>query len=196
MARKLFPTYGSALANNMLAVVERGRMVGDFVAGYMDEYDRSGILGGADRDRELAETIGREVVLAMIVEIPRVLPRFFGKTHGSKLTTEEKESIEVFFGEWMAALGRAWNWKAEDKRRFGHDLELYSNAGAPRIVRGKVRKRRNVPQQEEPPFIGRVALLLDPSMLDQARQAARKFHDEVKRLAPKILRQTLQPGRR
>ncbi|HVA93280.1 MAG TPA: hypothetical protein VNI36_00090 [Candidatus Dormibacteraeota bacterium] len=195
MARKLFPIYGSALANNMLACIERGSLVGDFVAVYMDEYDRSGILGGADRDRELVETIGREVVLAMIVEIPRVLPRFFGKTQGSKLTKDEKESIEAFFGEWMAALGRAWNWKAEDKRRFSHDLELYSNAGAPRIAGKKARKQEKTPQ-EEPPFIGRVALLLDPSMLDQARQAARKYHDEVKRLAPKILRQTLQPGRK
>ena len=84
-ARKLFPIYGSALANNMLLAVERGRVVGNFVSGYIDGYERRGILGGAVRDRELAETIGREVVLAMIVEVRRVLPRFFGKTHCGKL---------------------------------------------------------------------------------------------------------------
>ena len=34
------------------------------------------------------------------------------------------------------------------------------------------------PPEEEAPFVGRVALLLDPSMLEQARRAARKFHGE------------------
>ena len=76
-ARKLFPIYGSALANNMLAALVRDRVVGHFVAAYVAEYDRRGILGGPARDRELAETIGREMVLAMIVEVRESLPVFF-----------------------------------------------------------------------------------------------------------------------
>jgi len=59
----------------------------------------------------------------------------------------------------------------------------------------RTRKRGKV-QQEEPPFVGRVALLLDPSMLEQARRASRKFHGDVERLAQKLLRQTLRPGGR
>jgi hypothetical protein len=78
-ARKLFPIYGSALANNMFTALGRGRVVDKFVAAYVAEYDRRGILGGPSRDRELAETIGREAMLAMIHEIPQLLPRFFGK---------------------------------------------------------------------------------------------------------------------
>jgi hypothetical protein len=39
-------------------------------------------------------------------------------------------------------------------------------------------------------------LLLDPSMLEQARRAARKFHSGMGLLARKILRQTLNPSRR
>ncbi|MBZ5660062.1 MAG: hypothetical protein LAO08_06610 [Acidobacteriia bacterium] len=193
-ARKLFPIYGSALANNMLKAVERERVVANFVARYIDEYDRHGILGGPARDRELAETIGREVVLAMLLEVPKGLPRFFGKTQRGKFTDSEKQAMDAFFQECIAALGRAWNWKPEDRRRFHQDFTLYSEFGARQTAQENAPKREKAPI-EEPPFIGRVALLLDPSMLDQARRATRKFYGEVERLAQSLLRETLRPGR-
>lgn len=193
-ARKLFPIYGSSLANNMLKALENERVVAKFVAGYVDEYGRDGILGGPTRDRELAETIGREVVLAMVLEVPKGLPRFFGKTPRGKFSESEKQAMDAFFQEWLAALGRAWNWKPEDRRQFHRDFDLYSDFGARQAAKGNSRKRGELPR-EDPPFVGRVALLLDPSMLDQARRAARKFYGEVERLARKLLRQTLGPGR-
>ena len=189
-ARKLFPIYGSALANNMFTALGRGRVVDRFVAAYVAEYDRAAILGGASRDRELAETIGREAMLAMIHEVPQVLPRFFGKKQHATLKEEEKTAMDAFFLELMAALGRVWGWNAQDRRQFGHDLDLYSECAARPVKVAKGRKRGKV-REEDPPFIGRVALLLDPSMLDQARRAAREFHEDVRRLARKILSQTL-----
>jgi len=189
-ARKLFPIYGSALANNMFTALGRGRVVDRFVAAYVAEYDRAAILGGASRDRELAETIGREAMLAMIHEVPQVLPRFFGKKQHATLKEEEKTAMDAFFLELMAALGRVWGWNAQDRRQFGHDLDLYSECAARPVKVAKGRKRGKV-REEDPPFIGRVALLLDPSMLDQARRAAREFHVDVRRLARKILSQTL-----
>ena len=189
-ARKLFPIYGSALANNMFTALGRGRVVDRFVAAYVAEYDRAAILGGASRDRELAETIGREAMLAMIHEVPQVLPRFFGKKQHATLKEEEKTAMDAFFLELMAALGRVWGWNAQDRRQFGHDLDLYSECAARPVKVAKGRKRGKV-REEDPPFIGRVALLLDPSMLDQARRAAREFHADVRRLARKILSQTL-----
>src|SRR5882762_7419330 len=36
--RKLFPIYGSALANNMFSALSRGRLVDHFVAAYVAEY--------------------------------------------------------------------------------------------------------------------------------------------------------------
>jgi hypothetical protein len=191
-ARKLFPIYGSALANNLFTALGRGRLVDRFVATYVAEYNRLGILGGASRDRELAETIGREAMLAMIQEVPQVLPRFFGKTRQAALKVEEKAAVDAFFIELMAALGRVWGWNAQDRRQFGHDLELYSEFAPQPAKLGKARKHGKV-REEDPPFVGRVALLLDPSMLDQARRAARKFHEDVRRLARKILTQTLHP---
>ena len=189
-ARKLFPIYGSSLANNMFLALGRGRMVEKFVAAYVAEYDRRGILGGPSRDRDLAETIGREAMLAMIHEIPQLLPRFFGKKQRAALKDEERQAVDAFFLELMAALGRVWKWNGEDRRQFGHDLNLYSEFTAWSASLAKKRKRGKAPE-EDPPFVGRVALLLDPSMLDQARRAARKFHVEVKHLARKSLTQTL-----
>jgi hypothetical protein len=189
-ARKLFPIYGSALANNMFSALVRGRLVDNFVAAYVAEYDRRGILGGPSRDRELAETIGREAMLAMIHEIPQLLPRFFGKKQQAALKVEERQAMDAFFLELMAALGRVWKWNAEDRRQFGHDLDLYSEFAARSANLAKARKRAKE-REEDPPFVGRVALLLDPSMLDQARRATRKFHDEVRSLARKALTQTL-----
>jgi hypothetical protein len=191
-ARKLFPIYGSTLANNMSSALRRGRVVEHFVAAYVAEYDRRGILGGPSRDTELAETIGREIMLAMTHEVRQVLPRFYGKKKHAALKDHEKEIIDAFYRELLAALGRVGNWNREDQRQFQRDLDLYSEFAVRPAKLRNARKPGKV-REEDRPFVGRVALLLDPSMLDQARRAARKFHGEVERLAQKLLRQTLHP---
>jgi len=188
-ARKLFPIYGSALANSMLVALVHDRLVDRFVAAYVADYDRRGILGGPARERELAETIGREILLAMIVEVREILPAFFGKKQMNKLKSEEKEAIDAFSRELLAALARAQNWNGEDRRQFRRDLALYSDSSARQEVAAKTRKKGKA-VEEEAPFIARVALLLDPSMLEQARRAARKFYGGVGLLARKHLRKT------
>lgn len=194
-ARKLFPIYGSALANNLLAALVHDRVVAGFVSAYVAQHDRKGILGGPARERELAETIGREILLAVLVEVREALPAFFGKKQKSKLKSEETEAIEAFSSELLAALGRAQNWNGDDRGQFRRDLSLYSDFSARQEQAARTRKRGRTPE-EESPFIARVALLLDPSMLEQARGAARKFHAGVGPLARKLLRKTLSPGRR
>jgi hypothetical protein len=189
-ARKLFPIYGSALANNMLVALVHDRVVDQFVAAYVAQHERRGILGGPARDRELAETIGREILLAMIVEVREALPAFFGKRQKSKPKNEEGEAIDAFFRELSAALARAQNWNGEDRRQFRRDLSLYSGFSGRQKMVATARKKGKA-RPEEAPFIARVALLLDPSMLEEARRAARKFHSGVGLLARKLLRKTL-----
>jgi hypothetical protein len=138
--------------------------------------------------------MGREILLAMIVEVREILPAFFGKKQKSKLKSDEKEAIEAFSREFLDALVRAQNWNAEDRKQFRRDLALYSDFSARREMMAKAGKKGKSPE-EEAPFIARIALLLDPSMLEEARRAARKFHIGVGLLARKLLRQTLIPGR-
>jgi hypothetical protein len=186
----LFPIYGSALANRMLAAIERDGVVDRFVAAYVADYKREGILGGPARDRELVETIGREILMAMIVEVNEALPAFFGKKPKSKLKSEEKEAIDAFSSELLAALARAQNWNGEDRTEFRRDLALYSEFSARRGMAAKAPAKGKA-KEEEAPFVARVALLIDPSMLEQARRAARKFHGGVGIQARKLLRKTL-----
>ncbi len=174
----------------MLLAIERDRVVDRFVTAYVAQHDRRGILGGPARERELAETIGREILLAMIVEVREALPAFYGGKQESKLKTEETEAIDAFFRELLAALARAQNWEGDDRRQFRRDLALYSDFSARQNMPAKGRKNM-AKSEEEAPFIARVALLLDPSMLEQARRAARKFHSAVGLLARKFLRRTL-----
>lgn len=195
-ARKLFPIYGSALANSMLVVLARERVVEHFVAGYVAENDRRGILGEPGRERELAETIGREMVLALTIETRDALPRFFGKQKVSKLNPEEVQAVEVFFRELVAAVERAKNWNAEDRRQFRRDLAFYLEFREQQGTPSARQRQSNRRSSEEPPFVARVALLLDPSMLEQARRAARKLLASLPPVARRLLRQTLRPSQR
>jgi hypothetical protein len=192
--RKLFPSYGSALAAQLLATLERERIVQRFVSEYVSAYNRAGILGGPARDRELAQTIGREIILVAVHEAGKSLPRYMGKKV-TKLDPDEKLVIDALLLELTETLGRAWRWTADDRSQFHQDLERYSDS-APVSANGnrKVARMSRVAEEEDPPFVGRVALLLDPSMIDQARRAAKKFHDDVVRLSRKALRHTLGPG--
>src|ERR1700747_2452454 len=139
--RKLFPIYGSSLANNMLSAIVHDRVVAQFVAAYVADHDRRGILGGPARDRELAETVGREILLAMILEVNEALPSFFGKKPKSKLNSEEADAINAFFRELLAALARAQNWNGEDRRQFRRDLALYSDFSVRRQKAANSRKK-------------------------------------------------------
>ena len=174
----------------MLVALVHDRIVACFVASYVADLDRRGILGGPARDRELAETIGREILLGMIVEVQDTLPAFFGKKSKSKLKAEERDAVDAFSRELVAALSRALNWNVDDRKHFRRDLALYTDFSTRREKMAGSRKKQK-PAQEEAPFVARVALLLDPSMLEQARRATRKFHGNVGQLARKLLRQTL-----
>src|ERR1700690_1803005 len=110
----------------MLAAIGRDRVVDRFVAGYVADYKRNGILGGPARDRELVGTIGRGIFMAMIVEVNEALPAFFGKKPKSKLKSDEKEAIDAFSAELLAALARAQDWNGEDRAQFRRDLALHS----------------------------------------------------------------------
>ena len=108
----------------------------------------------------------------------------------SKLKSEELEIIEAFSSELLGGLARAQNWNSEDRKEFQRDLAMYAELNAWQEKSAGARKRGKLPE-EEAPFVARVALLLDPSMLEQARMAARKFYGEVAKLAQKLLRKTL-----
>jgi hypothetical protein len=190
--RKLFPSYGSALAKNMISRLARERIVDRWVAAYVAQFDRKGILGGPSRQRELSDTIGREIVLAMTMEIRDLLPKFFGKKSLKNLKLEQMESIDAFLKEMVDALGRVWGWNTEEEQQFRRDLALYADFSKRRELRQT--RRTGKRPAEESPFVARVALILDASLLEQARRAVSKFYSDVVKQAQVVLRETLQPS--
>jgi hypothetical protein len=199
-SRKLFPSYGSAVAQALCHAIEREGLVRNFVAGYAKEFDRRAVAATAARIHELESTIGREALLAMVIEIREQLPRFFGKRRGAEVGESQAAAAEAFFEQFFYALGRVERWSEEEAAEFMRDLDLYSRMGpqhvatapAPRSRAGEtVRTRESPAKVERFPFPDRCALLLDPSMMEKARRAADRFHGELIHAAGKILARTL-----
>jgi hypothetical protein len=96
--------------------------------------------------------------------------------------------LDLFREEFFVALGQALGWTEEDANEFWRDLELYEKLG-------ELENRRQPKRQTRPiaagPFVDRVAFLLDPSLMEQARRAASKFQRELDGASDRVLRKVL-----
>ncbi len=178
-------------ANRLLRLMEKDRLVERFVAGYIAENKRRGLTDDPARLREMVTTIGREVLLVMAERLTLRLPRYLPKPkpkrarrHAAPSTPAPTASPadlppgDIFLTEFYASLGRALRWTPADAEEFLHDLEIYSQL----VPREKTQAPRRTGGTEGA-FVDRCALLLDPSMFENARHAARRFQGEVERLA-------------
>jgi hypothetical protein len=189
--RKLFISHAHELANRLVHTLAPSGMIARFVHAYAERHNRRKLTGDPVRLRELEATIGREALLAIAVEIRRVVPRAFS-SGGLAPRAEESALAETFFGEFVAAVGRALEWPAADTaseaRAFARDLEMYwgwrTRSGASsrkRAIRSQQGSRQGSgrgPWPGESPFPDRCAILLDPPMMEQARRAAAEFEGE------------------
>lgn len=201
-ARKLFPSYGSAVAQALCHALERDGLVKHFIAAYSKEFDRRAVAATAAHEHELLTTIGREALLAMTIEVREQLPRFFGKHRGAMEALDETQvsAAAAFFEQYFSALGRVERWSAEEMAEFLRDLELYTrmspqHSAAQRGAKpAAARKPTSMPARptvERFPFPDRCALLLDPSLMEKARRAADRFHGELMRAAGKMMSRAL-----
>jgi len=183
--------------NRLLRSIEKDRLVERFVAAYVADNNRRGLADDPMRQRELLSTIGREVLLVMVarvnVHLPRYLPRPKPKPAARQRKTgstrpgsgvEVVPGAEIFLTEFYASLGRALRWTPADADEFLRDLEIYSQLAAPP---DKSAGSRRAASKAEGAFVDRCALLLDPSMFENARRAALRFQGEVERATDKIL---------
>ena len=190
--------------NRLLRSIEKDRLVERFVAGYVAENKRRGLADDPMRQRELVSTIGREVLLVMVARVnlrlPHYLPRpkpkraakrgSLGRAPASSVP-DEVPATEIFLTEFYASLGRALRWTPADADEFLRDLEIYSQLAAP-PAKAAGSRRPSSQTQTEGAFVDRCALLLDPSMFEQARRAARRFQGDVERATDKILTSILR----
>jgi hypothetical protein len=199
-------------AHLLLAALDRNEMVPRFLDMYAAENRRPGRADQPAHYRDQLETIRREAILAMVLRAEAALPTKL-KVHvvvrgakpragsrtklkkgkakkGVKVKRKTRTSgidlaiplLDLFREEFFVALGQALRWSDDEARSFWHDLELYEQ------LQAKEPKRAPRRAIASGPFVDRTALLLDPSLMEQARRAAGKFQMELDAAADRVLR--------
>jgi len=210
-------------ATLLLRAVDQGEMVQRFLDIYAAEYRRPGRADQPGHYREQVQTIRRESILAMVLRLEAALPKRLKvhvpvkqppgreqKRRGKKSRTGKKGRkqarasgratgwdfaipiLDLFREEFFVALGQALNWTEQDADEFWRDLELYEKLTEKIAVR---RAKRQAGPIATGPFVDRVAFLLDPSLMEQARRASSKFQRELDTAADRVLRRVLSARR-
>jgi len=176
----------------MQAALEGERLVARFVDSYVSAFGRKGLKASPLRYRELLSTIGREAWLELAAKMSATLPSYLAP--GKRiLRAADAEAADGFRESFFAALAAALRWTPAELEEFRRDLALYLEISA---RQPQPMKARAAGQPAEGPFVDRCAFLLDPSWLDQARQAAAKFQAELEQAAEKILQSVFRARRK
>jgi hypothetical protein len=197
-------------ATLLLAALDRDEMVARFLDVYAAQNRRPGRADHPVFYRDQLATIRRESVLAMVQRIEAALParlKVSVTVHGAARPRKGKKGkkprrtkparspamelaipfLDLFREEFFVALGRSLDWTDRDAEEFWRDLELYEQLVAREPRRPAQRASRTAASG---PFVDRVAMLLDPSLMEQARRAAGAFQLELNVAADRILRKT------
>jgi hypothetical protein len=201
----------------LLATLDHNEMVPRFLDMYAAENRRPGRADQPAHYREQLETIRREAILAMVLRAADVLParlKVRVNVRQPKRPSKKKPKkgrkaakarrakpsldlaiplLDLFREEFFVALGEALNWSNEDAQEFWRDLELYESLTKQEPRRQAGRTTRAVASG---PFVDRTALLLDPSLMEQARRAAGKFQLELNTAADRVLHKVFSQRRR
>jgi hypothetical protein len=200
----------------LLATLDRHEMVPRFLDMYSAEFRRPGRADQPTFYREQLQTIRREAILAMVLRIESSLPKKLSvsvtvrsakrvkKRKGKKKPKAKFESrakpgmelkipfLDLFREEFFVALGQWLEWSDADAQEFWRDLECYERLSAPARVAASV---HSVKGNVSGPFVDRVAMLLDPSLMEQARREAGKFQNELNAAADRLLQKVFSSRR-
>ena len=172
-------------ASQLLAALDRGALVPKFLRSYVTEKKRPGRTAEPQRYRDLVETIRREALLVLVLQVESQAPHGLGIRPSKRITPAQSKHVDLFHQEFYAALCRGMDWSDEEFDDFRQDLELFRKLYADVPFASK-RSHALVPPKG--PFVDRCGLLLDAPMLDQARRAAAKFETELVATATAVLK--------
>ena len=200
----------------LLSTLDRDEMVARFLDVYAAEHRRPGRADHPAFYREQLGRIRREAVLAMVLRIEAALPARLKVNvmvhsrkpprkikRGRKATKSKPRRgnvglelaipfLDLFREEFFVALGQALDWADDDAEEFWRDLGLYEKLSTCEPRRPAAHETR---ARASGPFVDRVALLLDPSLMEQARRAAGKFELELQVAADRVLRKVFSRRR-
>lgn len=159
----------------LLSLLDREGLVAKFLNSYAKEAKRPGRTANPERFRELVETIRREALVVLVLNVEHEAPLRIGVRPGRRATPAQSSLIQLFLQEFSSSLRRGLGWGDEEFAGLRGDLELY------RKLYGTFppAKSHAVNAAPKGPFADRCAILLDPAMLDLARRAAARFEAEL-----------------
>lgn len=192
----------------LLATLDRQELVPRFLDMYAAEFRRPGRADHPALYREQLQSIRREAILAMVLRIESSLPkrlkvsvtvrgarRAKAKRKGKKTAKTKRVAqptlelgipfLDLFREEFFVALGQWLEWSEADAREFWRDLEFYEGLSAP--GRNSTNSGRAGKGPVSGPFVDRVGMILDPSLMEQARRQAAKFQSELNAGADRVL---------
>lgn len=172
-------------ASQLVAALDRDALVPNFLRRYVNEKKRPGRTSEPQRYRDLVETIRREALVFLALQVESQAPRGLGIRPRQRVTPAQTSLVKLFREEFYAALGRRLGGSEKDFDDFRRDIELFRRlyAEVPRVS-----KRSRILAAPKGPFVDRCGLLLDAPMLDQARHAAAKFEAELVALASAVVK--------
>lgn len=202
-------------ATLLLATLDHHEMVQRFLDMYAAENRRPGRADQPSRYREQLEMIRRESILAMVLRVEAALPTRLkvrvavrGAARRKKQKKGKKRAkarnrprpslelalslLDLFREEFFVALGQALRWSEDDANEFWRDLEICEKLAVPETRRSSPRLSQG---SASGPFVDRTALLLDPSLMEQARRAAGKFQIELNAASDRVLRRVFSRRR-
>jgi hypothetical protein len=190
MAQKNNPpsTPPSELAKLLLHALKSGRLASAFLESYAKQFDRPEATAHPERRRELETMLDREMLLAMTAHIARMA--LLNARHSSRRAPRARNvDPTAFLRDLIAALAKESNWTAGDAMEFRGDLEIYRHLTALAVSRSSQTRSRVVPAG---PFVDRCAILLDPSMIENASRAAGKLLLQLEALSEKLFQEAIQ----
>ncbi|HKV26982.1 MAG TPA: hypothetical protein VJN90_01750 [Candidatus Acidoferrales bacterium] len=180
-------------ASRLITALDGGALVPKFLRWYVSEKKRPGRTSDPQRYRDLVETIRREALLVLSLQVESQASKDLGIRPGQRATPAQSRLIKLFREEFYDALGRSLGGNKGDFEDFCRDLELFRKLYA---EIAQVSKRSRAPAPPKGPFVDRCGLLLDAPMLDQARRAAAKFEAELAATASAVLKRVFSHSKR
>jgi hypothetical protein len=177
------PTPPRELAKQLLHALKAGRVASTFLESYAKQFDRPEATAHPERRRELETMLDREMLLAMTAHIARVAEQN-ARSRRTPRSSKSKDDPATFLRDLIAAIAKESNWTAGDAMEFRGDLEIYRHLSAVLASRSSATRARIVPAG---PFVDRCAILLDPSMIENASRAAGKLLLQLESQSEKLL---------
>ena len=180
------------LARRIVAEISHAKFAPSFLDRYANEFKRADVVAHLDRRRELEAIISREILLAIAAHIALALEEQYSPSRGQRSKRGARGrrlprpfiqwNSGTFIRELAAAIARESGWTLGDSVEFQSDLQIYiSLMKAPGSARAQAARHRN-------PFVDRCAILLDPSMLENASRAAARLLVQVDSFADHLLK--------